>query len=55
VVVSILGVVFLEQAISWNGERELLPCGVAVTPWLWRSATIADLRTLGLARMIWSG
>lgn len=52
VVVTVLGVVFLEQAISWNGERELLPFGLAVAAVIvalsyflgvrWGKATKAD-------------
>jgi hypothetical protein len=30
VVVTVWGVVFLAQAISWHGKRELLPFGLAV-------------------------
>jgi uncharacterized membrane protein YqhA len=30
VVIIVLGVVFLEQAISWDGQRNLLPFGVAI-------------------------
>jgi uncharacterized membrane protein YqhA len=30
VVITVLGVVFLEHAISWDGQRDLLPFGAAV-------------------------